>query len=86
MTIHYILVVVALILAILAAINVPSRFSLLAAAIAFFFLSLLVTGCAGRFHGNVHAGVAGSVTDPTNAQFNVGAQTDFAKRHNSSGK
>jgi hypothetical protein len=50
MSLFTILIVVALILAILAAIPIPSRINLLASAFAFYMLALLVGGQAFRLH------------------------------------
>jgi len=44
MSLHFLFLIVALILALLATFNVPARISLLAAAFASFIVSLLVSG------------------------------------------
>lgn len=42
-------------------------------------LAIALAGCAG-VHGNVNAGVTGSVFNPGDAQFQVGGQINFAKK------
>lgn len=85
---HYIILLLALVCAVIAALDVTTAtVRLIAASIAFLILSMLVTGCAGGLHGKGYVNATGSVTDPTNVQYNTGAEILFAKRHqNKSGK
>lgn len=45
-------------------------------------VALLCVSCGsdGKLHGNLNAGVTGSVLDPKDAQFNLGGTIQFAKK------